>query len=230
MFGQGPHEPDVDGKRKVAAAFVLASTAPPLPANMLTDRPSDAVEYVRSLVSAPANAPLLSGLGFWSSASGRRPRARRLSARAAATYLGGINHDVTYSGDGLTVASRALAYADLFEEDGPWGVNLMAEHMGDTELSYLLANGGTWDDWDILYDENPGITAYNRVMVHGALYGTDPPEGPPEEGEAHFFAGCDEHHEPLGMGLAIYAFERDDARPGRAKTVAVFASESEISP
>jgi len=35
---------------------------------------------------------------------------------------------------------------------------------------------------------------------------------------------------PLGMGLAIYAFERDDARPGRAKTVAVFASESEISP
>ena len=30
--------------------------------------------------------------------------------------------------------------------------------------------------------------------------------------------------------LAIYAFERDDARPGRAKTVAVFASESEISP
>ena len=37
------------------------------------------------------------------------------------------------------------------------------------------------------------------------------------------------HHEPLGMGLAIYAFERD-ARPGRAKTVAVFASESEISP
>ena len=74
------------------------------------------------------------------------------------------------------------------------------------------------------------ITAYNRVMVHGALYGTDPPEGPPGEGEAHFFAGCDEHHEPLGMGLAIYAFERDDARPGRAKTVAVFASESEISP
>ena len=67
-------------------------------------------------------------------------------------------------------------------------------------------------------------------MVHGALYGTDPPEGPPGEGEAHFFAGCDEHHEPLGMGLAIYAFERDDARPGRAKTVAVFASEAEISP
>ena len=81
-----------------------------------------------------------------------------------------------------------------------------------------------------LYDEAPGVGFYNRVMVHGALYGTDPPEGPPGEGEAHFFAGCDEHHEPLGMGLAIYAFERDDARPGKAKTVAVFASEAEISP
>ena len=50
-------------------------------------------------------------------------------------------------------------------------------------------------------------------------------KGPLEEGEAHFFAGCDENHEPLGMGLAVYAFERDHARPGKAKTVAVFASE-----
>ncbi len=108
---------------------------------------------------------------------------------------------------------------------------MIAEHVNQTELSYLLGGAAAnWDDWDILYDEAPGVGFYNRVMVHGALYGTDPPEGPPGEGDAHFFAGCDEHHEPLGMGLALYAFERDDARPGRAKTVAVFASESEISP
>ena len=34
----------------------------------------------------------------------------------------------------------------------------------------------------------------------------------------------------LGTGLALYAFERDGARPGKAKTVAVFASELEIPP
>ena len=71
------------------------------------------------------------------------------------------------------------------------------------------------------------------ALVIGALCGhwlrdwsREPPEGPPEEGEAHFFAGCDENHEPIGMGLAVYAFERDHARPGKAKTVAVFASEA----
>ena len=103
----------------------------------------------------------------------------------------------------------------------------MAPHMNDeTELSYLLGGvAANRDDWDILYDENPGVTCINAAYCSEAL-GGEPPEGPPGEGEAHFFAGCDEHHEPLGMGLALYAFERDDARPGRAKTIAVFASEA----
>ena len=93
-------------------------------------------------------------------------------------------------------------------------------------MSYLLGGvAANRDDWDILYDENPGITCINAAYCSEAL-GGEPTEGPPGEGEAHFFAGCDEYHEPLGMGLALYAFERDDARPGRFKTVAVFASEA----
>ena len=69
--------------------------------------------------------------------------------------------------------------------------------------------------------------SYRRLLVNTNAFhhGTELSEGPLEEGEAHFFAGCDENHEPLGMGLAVYAFERDHARPGKAKTVAVFASE-----
>lgn len=191
----------------------MASTAPPLPRHAVA---------VRLLLSAPGNRRVLSSLGFWSSASGRRPRARRLNARATATHLGGINHDVTYSGDDLT-----LVEGDLFSEEGPWWETSMAPHMNDeTELSYLLGGvAANRDDWDILYDENPGITCINAAYCSEAL-GGEPTEGPPGEGEAHFFAGCDEYHEPLGMGLALYAFERDDARPGRAKTIAVFASEA----
>ena len=113
-------------------------------------------------------------------------------------------------------------------------------HINVAELSYLLGLEGAAgaanennaigttdfgesikDNWDIMYDENPGVTCINAGMCSD----TRSEPGPPDEGEAHFFAGCDEYHEPIGMGLALYAFERDDARPGRAKTVAVFASE-----
>ena len=217
VFGPGPHEPDEDGMRKLAAAFVLASTAPPLPATALNYSSSDAVEYVRRLVSTPGNRRVLSSLGFWSNESESRPRARRLSTWPTAIHLEGIAHDLTFAGHNLDLMDGDVTharYGDIFDP-----------HVTDTELSYLLGGvAANWNDWDIMFDENPGVTCINAAYCSEAL-GGEPPEGPPEEGEAHFFAGCDENHEPIGMGLALYAFERDDARPGRAKTVAVFASE-----
>ncbi len=240
VFSPGPLEPE-DGRRKVAAAFVLASTAPPLPANLTETSSTDAVEYVRCLVSAPANAPLLSSLGFWSSASGRRPRARRLNARATARQLEDIAHDITFADNDLSLPLNGNLWSEGFNMDHI-NVAEMSYLLGLTNFGDVISSANPWthgnnaigttafgdsikDNWDIMYDENPGVTCYNRAVVCEAL-GTELSEGPLEEGEAHFFAGCDENHEPIGMGLAVYAFERDHARPGKAKTVAVFASEA----
>ena len=116
------------------------------------------------------------------------------------------------------LAVNKNAFGDVISSD-PWRTANGNNAIGTTAFGDSIK-----DNWDIMYDENPGVTCYNRAVVCEAL-GTELSEGPLEEGEAHFFAGCDENHEPIGMGLAVYAFERDHARPGKAKTVAVFASE-----
>ena len=59
-------------------------------------------------------------------------------------------------------------------------------------------------------DENPGVRASMPLCVANTL-------GPGPPGGGRFFAGCDENHEPIGMGLAVYVFERDDARPARPR-------------